>query len=109
MVQRKAETDLMKLKSAWEAAGVKVAVAKLEQHQKAIAKAVGKVKEIKRPVALFAVLVCLRHKEIMATTPNGAALGGQLKDAVAELETFKNAAKQYHDVFDRTSPILKQK
>ena len=109
VIQRKAETDLMKLKSAWESAGVKVADDKFKQHHKAIADLVGAVKELRRPVALFAVLVCLRNKEIMAATPNGIALRGQLKDAVTELQGFKNAAKQYRDVFDRTTPILKQK
>ena len=58
VIQRKAETDLVKPKSAWESAGVKVADDKFKQHHKAIADLVGAVKGLRRPIALFAVLVC---------------------------------------------------
>ena len=107
---RQTETAFTKLQKGWESTGAKayaVQPSKYAQHKDKLEEIGKKFKSYRTPVAVFAVLLCIRNKEIMAKTANGKGLRAQPKEGLDELEKTKDSKKLYKDIFDRAAPSIK--
>ena len=101
LVQRNHEVNVTKLKQTFE-------FCKMQgPEKKQIEQSLTNIGKHKKTVSIFAVLVCLRNKEINTKTKNGEALRVQLSSGLGELD--KSGGKQmFKIIVGRADAILKQ-